>query len=116
MKYNSKQIKAIQDNIAHYTNLVDLFLEDKETRKRFLECVILKNETITSTLELMKPELNKNKDKFSGLIEVAREMRAKHSNTWEMETVIVYNYLEDVISSYKEEAINFLTEKSEMPM
>lgn len=116
MKHKSNKIQTLKTNIEYYTNLVDLLLEDRNVKKFFLDYIIKKQQSyIYSFDEIFLQLLNskEKQDEFADLIEVIKEMKSKEYRAWNLKAQIVHLYIEDIISSYKDNAINFLMENSD---
>lgn len=119
MKHNSTQIQTLKTNIEYYTNLVDSFLEDRSAKKLFLDYTIKKQQSSVYTFDTIFLQLLNSKEKqdeFADLIEVIKEMKSKEHRFWSLKAQITYLYIEDIISSYKDNAINFLMENSDFPI
>jgi hypothetical protein len=116
MKHNSIRIQTLKTNIEYYTDLVDSFLEDQSVKKFFLDYTIKENKLFTHTIDIIFLQLLNSKEKkaeFDDLIKVITEMRSREYNYWSLEAKIVGIYVEDIISSYKDQAIDFLMQKSD---
>ena len=116
MKHNSIRIQTLKTNIEYYTDLVDSFLEDRSVKKFFLDYTIKENRAFTYTFETIFLQLLNSKEKkveFADLIKIITEMKAREYNYWSLEAKITHLYIEDIILSYKEQAVDFLMEKSD---